>query len=197
MSLSAVEEIQAGNIRYWAAYHGVVVDADDPDGLHRVRVRIEGLIELSDWAWPITSGGGGPQRGGHVAPKKDADVVVWFVGGDVDFPIYAGGWWGKPDAGSETPTDVKENETAPADAAQVQSLEFERLVFTVDEREGKRAFQIRNKVTGDFVTIDLESHGLHIKMTAAILLECIGQIDLTGAAITLNGRQVLADSKAI
>jgi hypothetical protein len=195
--LSSIEDIQAGNLRYYAAYHGRVEDADDPEGLHRARITIPGLVEPSNWAFPITAGGGSAQRGGHVAPLKGADVVVWFLGGDLERPIYAGGWWGKPDDGGEMPTDVKEFEGAPAEAAKVQSLEFERLKITVDERDGKRALSIQNKVSGDFITLDLENHGLHVRMSTAVLIEVLGVFDVKAAQITLNDRLVLSDSKAI
>lgn len=193
MMLSAGEDLARGVARYYAPVNGVVVDNADPDGSHRVRVRVPGLIDKSAWAWPITAGGGSPQRGGHIVPELGADVVVWFLGGDVERPIYAGGWWGTPTAGSEAPSDVAE--VAGPDAAKVQSLELGRVKITVDEREGHRALSIQNKTTGDFITLDLESHGLHIKMTAAILLECLGVVDIDATAITLNGRLVTADSK--
>lgn len=196
MALSQIEDLQAGNARYYAAYHGRVVDNEDPDRLHRVRVLIPGLCEpATDWAWPLTAGGGSKQRGGHIVPAKDADVIVWFIGGDVERPVYAGGWWGTPDDGTEALSDV--DEVPAAEAPKLQSLEFERLKITVDEREGKRALSIQNKVTGDFVTLDLENAGLHVKMTAAVLIEVLGVFDVKASQITLNDRLVLTDSKGI
>lgn len=193
--LSLCEEVQAGNVRYLGAYPGVVIDNADPDGLHRVRVRIDGIVDPSAWAYPITAGGGAPQRGGHIVPAVGSDVIVWFVGGDVEWPIYAGGWWGKPDAtGDESPERVRE--AVGANPEKVQSIELEDLRITVDEREGKRALSLENKITGDFVTIDFKAGGLHVRMTSAILLECIGAIDLDATQITLNGRLILPDTKA-
>lgn len=193
--LSLCEEVQAGNTRYLGAYPGTVIDNADPEGLHRVRIRIEGLVDPSAWAFPITMGGGSPQRGGHIVPAVGADVVVWFMGGDVEWPIYAGGWWGKPDAGDESPERVRE--VGGADAAKVQSIELEDVRISVDEREGKRALSIENKITGDFVTLDFKAGGMHVKMTSAILLQCVGAIDLDATQITLNGRLVLPDTKGI
>lgn len=195
MGLSQLEDLQAGNTRYYAAYHGKVASNADPDKLHRVRVMIPGLVEPSDWAWPMTAGGGSAQRGGHVAPAVGADVIVWFIGGDVERPIYAGGWWGKPDAGTEALSDV--DEVSVDDAPKLQSLEFERLKITVDERVGNRALSIQNKVTGDFITVDLENGALSIKMTAAVLVKVLGVFDLQASQITLNDRLVLPDSKGI
>jgi hypothetical protein len=193
--LTAAEETALGRARYYAIMPAVVIDRNDPLGLHRVRVEVLGLIERSAWAKPITLGGGSPQRGGHVVPALGADVWVWFIGGDVEQPVYAGGSWGAAPAGKETPADVAE--VAGTDPAKVQSIELDDVRITVDERDGKRALSIASKATGDFVTVDLTNHGLHVKMTAAIILECLGLISLEAAAITLNGRNVLPNSEDI
>lgn len=195
MIQSSLEDHAAGLIRYYAVYHGTVADTVDPEKLHRVRVNIPGLLEPSNWAWPLTAGGGSAQRGGHVVPAKGADVLVWFLGGDLERPVYAGGWWGKPDAGTEMPKDV--DEVTPEEAAKLQSLEFEKFKITIDEREGKWAFAIIDKVSGDNVTFDLKNQALNIKMTAAILIEVLGVFDVSAAQLYLNGRQVLPDSKSI
>lgn len=190
MIYSSAEELRAGLTRYHGAYSGVVVDREDPEGLHRVRVEVPGLIDKSAWAWPVTGGGGSKQRGAHIVPALGADVIVWFIGGDVERPIYAGAWWGV----AESPTEAL---AAADESHDVQSLELKDILITVDERDGRRAVELRNKVTGDFIVIDIASGVMKVRMTAAILLEAIGQIDLKAAAITLNERVVLPDSKPI
>lgn len=76
-----------GGQKYYGLYEGKVVDRDDPDGDGRVRVQIPGLIdERSAWARPK---GGGSKHWGFVrVPPLDADVLVQFVNGDIDRPVY-------------------------------------------------------------------------------------------------------------
>lgn len=193
---STAESVAAGELRYHGAQHGVVVDNQDPDGRYRVRVTVPGLIEKSAWAYPFgTMGGGSAQRGGWVVPDVGADVVVFFIGGDPDFPIYAPAWWGKPKAGSEMPINARD---VPAkEAYKVQCFQIGRVVITFDEREGKRLFSIEDTKTGDQFVWDLETAGISITTTSAILLKTLGVIDLKGTVININGRKVLADSKPI
>lgn len=195
MIQSSLEDHAAGLVRYYGVYLGTVADVNDPEKLHRVRVNIPGLLEPSNWAWPITAGGGSPKRGGHIVPAKGADVLVWFVGGDVEQPIYGGGPWGKPDEGTEMPADV--DEMTPEEAPKLQSMEFEKFKITIDEREDKWAFAIIDKVSGDNVTFDLKNNALSIKMSAAILIEVLGLFQVEASQLYLNGRQVLTDTKGI
>lgn len=181
-------------ITYPLTYAGVVVDNKDPEGLHRVRFRIPGLLDKSDWAFPVTSGGGSAQRGGHIVPAEGADIVAWFIGGDIERPIYACGWWGKLKAGSEMPAAARD---AGADAHKVQTLEIGAVRLTYDEREDKQLISVEHTVTGDSWVWDLKNQGMTINLTAALLIKVLGVVDIRAAQISLNDRLVLGDSKGI
>jgi hypothetical protein len=187
---SASEDTQAGLARYYGAMPGVVIDSADPEGKHRVRVTIPGLIELSAWADPITAGGGSGKRGAHAVPANGSTVIVWFLGGDPERPIYAGGWWGD----DESP---EESTLATTDAHKVQSIEFNDVRITVDERDNKRAIAIENKITGDQIVLDLLTGAAKVDLTTGLLIRAIGAINLEATTITLNGRVVLASSAPI
>lgn len=179
------------------AYHGVVVQNDDPDGLYRCRLQVVGMIELTDWAFPMgTVGGGSPQRGGFVVPDVGADVVVFFLGGDLERPLYLPGWWAFRGSGGpkEMPTPALD---AGADAHKVQSLQLGRLLFAVDERDGERKLSIEDTVTGDAIVWDLERQGLRVKMTSAILIECDGLVKVNGAQVTTQERLVQITGKPL
>src|ERR1700712_1760831 len=135
---SSNEDIADGKVRYFAIEHGKVIDNVDPQGLYRVRIKIHGIVEKSQWAWPVgTMGGGSKGRGAWVVPDIGADVVVQFLGGDVERPVYQTAWWGKlKDGTEELPTEAAG--LSPEDTAKVQTIhESSRLKIWVDEREGK------------------------------------------------------------
>ena len=79
------------------AYDGWVTANDDPEGRHRVKIRVPGILEPeSGWALPwATIGGGSEGRGGHLTPGVGANVGVMFAGGDRDQPRYICGYWPK------------------------------------------------------------------------------------------------------
>jgi hypothetical protein len=188
-----VENTEEAPPIYYAC-NGVVIDNADPRGLHRVRIDVIGIMKMSPWALPITSGGGSPQRGGHVVPAIGADVIVWFLYGDRERPVYACAHWGIPSAGSEMPDPAKE---ANAEAHLVQTLQLGKICFTADERPGKRKLSAEDQVTGDAIVWDLEKQGLRIRMTSAILLEALGLIDIRAAQTSIMRRLVQITKKVI
>ena len=169
---------------------GEVVDREDPEGLGRVRVRIPGLIEpASAWAWPLgTLGGGSDRRGFFSVPEKGAEVGVLFHQGDVDAPYYLCGHWGKPDAGTEVPESVRE--LPKEEAPQVRAFETARFLLVFDDREGKEALVIRDKVSGDQIELDGKGMGITVKATSALMLKADGMVSIEAAVIQLNGRVV-------
>jgi hypothetical protein len=176
------------------AQAGIVIDNVDPMGLHRVRLRVIGIMDVSPWAFPLTAGGGSPQRGGHIVPAVGADVVVWFLGGDRERPMYMCGHWGVPTAGSEMPEPSKE---AAGEAHLVQALQLGQVCLSVDERPGHRKLVIEDQATGDAIVWDLEKQGLRVKMTSAILLEADGLVDVRGAQTSIMRRLVQITKKVI
>lgn len=179
---------------------GTVVDRADPLGLHRVRVHIPGILEKSAWASPLTMGGGGPGRGGHVVPEVGADVVVLFIGGDPERPMYAAAGWGLPEeAGSEMPIDARDTDEPHL----VQTMQLGSLVITVDERERDdeagtgQLFKIEDQVSGDVLLYDREQQGWRLKGSLTVQIEADGVISLKAAQIFLNDKLVSALGRPI
>jgi len=179
-------------VRYPGLYLGEVVDRDDPEGLGRVRVRIPGLVEpASAWAFPLgTVGGGSDRRGFFAVPEKGAEVGVLFRQGDVDHPHYLCGHWGKPDGAPEVPAPVRG--LSKSEAPQVRALETARFLLVFDDRQGKEALVIRDKVSGDQVELDGAGMGITIQATSALLLRADGLVSIEGALVQINGRVVLS-----
>jgi len=97
---SGFEGDQFEGQRYFGVYEGRVVDRDDPDLNGRIRIQIPGLIdERSAWARP--RGGGSKNWGMVKVPPLHSDVLVQFINGNIDRPIYEPFDYGVPEAGRE------------------------------------------------------------------------------------------------
>lgn len=189
---TANEDLQAGKARYYAVELGYVVDNADPEKRHRVRISIPNLVEKSAWALPTTIGGGNKNRGSSQAPAVGSLVCVWFLGGDIERPIYSGGPWTLPDSGVE---QSEELQAVGEEAHKVSVIhESTRLLIWVDEREGKEQLLIRDKSMedGPRIQIDLASGSIKISTLAYLSLEAVGAVNIDGASVTINGRVVMA-----
>lgn len=185
-------ESDGGQRKYVGLYMGVVINNKDPEKLGRVRARIPGITETSPWAFPLGwPGAGARKRGSFSPPPEGAEVGVFFHQGDIDHPHYLCGHPGR----GEAPDEV--DESTPEDAVKVHVHETERWRFTFDERPEKALLQLRDKKTGDVVEIDGAALGVRIKATSALVLECVGAVDIRGANVTINGRQVAKNTKPI
>lgn len=77
---------------HYGIYRGLVVDANDPENLARLRVQVPQLFgsAATDWAWPVL-----PVQG-TALPKIGGPVWVSFEGGDITKPIWLGIWLASP-----------------------------------------------------------------------------------------------------
>lgn len=69
---------------YYGAYRAIVVDNKDPKNLRRVRVQVPQVTQnqKTDWVWPMIS----TKR----PPAIGAGVLIFYVGGNVDYPLWVG-----------------------------------------------------------------------------------------------------------
>ena len=81
--------------RYYAIYRGTVVNNVDPMQMGRIMVTVPdvGGVIPSTWAMPSVPFAG-KQMGAFMVPQIGAGVWVQFEGGDADYPVWTGGWWG-------------------------------------------------------------------------------------------------------
>ena len=103
--------------RFFGKYQGFVADNADPQKRGRLRLQIPevlGPTVLSGWAEPCFAYGGGPDFGQFSIPPvcvasdgRSYTTGVWveFRGGDPQYPIWVGTFFGAPSGDSEAPGD--------------------------------------------------------------------------------------------
>lgn len=90
--------------RYYGKYRGVVVNNIDPEQIGRVQVSVPDIVAIpTSWALPCLPASG-INTGVFTVPQIGAGVWVEFEQGDVDYPIWVGGYWG---SAAETPVMAK------------------------------------------------------------------------------------------
>lgn len=196
-------------------YEGTIVDVNDPKGVGRVKVAIPGVAEPTGWARPISPGGGAARRGSWSIPPIGALVLVWFVQGSPDRPVYIGGHWGSavPGAGeggsvgTEAPERVRD--LPNAERAQVSVVETAEWVVLADDRapeldgDGEptpvsdgQTLVVRHKSTGTRIEIDGVRRGI-LMIADTIILRAAGQVLIEGLEVQVAGRSVRPDAGVI
>lgn len=81
--------------KFYGKYRGMVLNNIDPMMIGRVQVQVPDVLGLgiSSWAMPCVPIAG-PQMGVYVIPLISSGVWVEFEGGDPDYPIWSGCFWG-------------------------------------------------------------------------------------------------------
>src|SRR5207244_9150807 len=97
--------------RYFGKYRGAVVNNVDPMRIGRIQVQVADVTGLvpSTWAMPCVPFAG-MQEGVFYIPPIGSGVWVEFEQGNVDYPIWTGGFWGTaaevPALASATPPSL-------------------------------------------------------------------------------------------
>jgi hypothetical protein len=87
--------------RYYGKYRGKVTDNIDPLALGRIKATVPAIVGGMAWAMPATPFAGKRMGLGFV-PPVGANVWVEYEGGDPDYPIWSGCFWGP----GECPPDL-------------------------------------------------------------------------------------------
>ena len=202
------------NASLLAPHVGVILDVADPLKIGRARIRVPGVADEPATAWALpfgAPGAGSPQSGIYWPAEVGAEAVVWFLGGDVDRPIYAPGYWGAPGGKVETPGPVggyarRGDDGSPGtpetidavNAAKIKVFENTDFVMIFDGRADKRSFSVESKRSGDRVVIGENGRNtVEIKATSMMLISCIGNLAIEAGTLTLNGRLVAPSGKPL
>ena len=156
---------------YFVKYRGKVKTNLDPMMLCRVQVSVPAVLGEGtlSWAMPCVPYAGSGV-GFFMIPPVDANVWVEFEGGDIDYPIWSGCFWG-----------IGEVPATPA-VPQMKVIKLDSITLTLSELPG---------VGGVTLEVSPPSIGLPLKMTFdvnGIKLEAgpLGTVELTPAGVKIN-----------
>ena len=74
--------------RFFGVYRGIVTDANDPEGLNRIKMQIPQILgnASTGWAWGVHP----PVTTALFVPDPGTGVWAMFEGGDPNFPLWLG-----------------------------------------------------------------------------------------------------------
>lgn len=153
-----------GETRVFGKHRGSVVNNFDLQGLGRVQVQVPSVYgtETINWAMPCVPYAG-PGVGLFMIPPVGANVWVEFEGGDIDFPIWSGCFWGAGETPASQPT--------------TKVLQTPAGIVTLDE--GSTTPVVIETLDGNRVSIG--PAGITLETAAGATIE------LSGPRVSVNG----------
>jgi uncharacterized protein involved in type VI secretion and phage assembly len=164
---------------------GIVTNNQDPDKMHRVKVKFPWLADAQESWWArIASPMAGNGRGAYFLPEVDDEVLVAFEHGDVRFPYVVGSLWNGKDSPPTTNDDGKNN------IREIKSRSGH--ILRLDDKDGSEKVEIIDKTGGNSVTISTSDNSITIKCTGRMKLEANG-IDITSQSdIKIEAQSTMA-----
>ena len=174
--------------------------AGDPEGEHRIQVRLPFVSEDEDGIWArLATLDAGPERGTYVRPEVDDEVVVGFLDADPRHAVVLGMLHSSAHAPPEELSDDNhlKGYTSREGLQQVFDDEQKRIHWatpegnqlTLSEEEGGIALQDQN---GN--SIVLSADGIAITSAGEILLEASSGVTVSGMDIELSASSSLSAS---
>lgn len=148
--------------RFYGKYRGIVMNNQDPKMLGRLKVKVPSVLGddvVTGWATPCSPYGGAADQGFLFIPDLKAGVWVEFEEGDLEFPIWAGTFWSKPNSESELP---KPNQGSDgSEQSSIQNPPTSKIIKTakghtlqMEDADGSEMILIREGKKGHFLTMD-------------------------------------------
>jgi len=96
--------------RYFGVVVAIVTDNEDPENMHRVKLRFPWLAEGEESNWArVATPMAGANRGIYCLPEVDDEVLVAFEHGAANFPYVVGALWNGKDMPPESNRDGENN----------------------------------------------------------------------------------------
>lgn len=155
--------------KHFGKYRGKVFNNLDPQRRGRIQVSVPAIYGQNtlNWAAPCVPYAG-PQQGVFMVPPIGANVWVEFEGGDIDYPIWAGCFWG-------------DGECPGNGAPQTKIIKTPVATITLDELNPAAPIKIES-VAGDSITIT--ATGISIEAVGSATLELSGpQVNVNRGAL--------------
>ncbi len=169
----------------YGKYRGKVQDNRDPQRLGRIRAMVPAVApDTLNWAMPCVPYAG-PQEGFLMLPPVGANVWVEFEGGDLNYPIWSGAFWGDTEK-QEPPTDA----TDP----KIKVIQTEKLVLIFDDQTGKLTAKLKaapEKGKGQTMSLEMDDKAIVLTAKTVTVTITENSIELKQGRATITVKDAI------
>ena len=150
--------------RFYGVVVGIVTNNQDPENMHRVKVRFPWLSNdvESNWA-RVAAPMSGKDRGAYFLPEVEDEVLVAFEHGQVDHPFVVGCLWNGKDDAPESNADGENNHRT------IKSRSGHILRF--NDKSGSETIEIIDKTGSNKIVIDSANNSITIEAKSDITIK--------------------------
>lgn len=172
--------------RHYGKYRGTVVAVEDPMRQGRIMAMVPDVLESvpTTWAMPCVPFAG-TQAGMWCVPPMGAGVWIEFEQGDVNHPIWSGGWYG---SAAEVPALAS---VTPATISHVVVATTAQTTLMLSDQPGPTGGVLIKTAAGATLTMNetgviiSNGQGSMISLTSAGILISGPMVDVNQGALTI------------
>ncbi len=182
-------QLLAGNgKRGYGVVVGIVTNAQDPDGLARVKVKYPTISDQLESNWArLATPMAGAGRGFEFIPEVNDEVLVAFEYDDINRPYILGALWNGKDKPPEDSSAI-----VGGDGKVQKRIIHSRSghTITLDDTDGGEKISIIDKTAKNFVEIDSNKNSMSIETSDGhkILMDAKGIIMESAGTLTLKSK---------
>lgn len=181
--------------QFFGKYRGKVAVNKDPLNLGRIQVSVPAIFGegRQSWALPCTPYAG-KDVGFFTIPPVDANVWVEFEGGDPDYPIWSGCFWGE----NELPQNAKVEEPV-----KVQVFKTDGITITLSNLGNNKGLtvEVDKPVVEKPLKMVFNADGIELnnnnKTTTKLMAETIELKNGESSTVTIAGDSIQLKESAI
>ena len=175
-------EMAGGSDRFYGVVMGIVTNNNDPDKMHRIKVKFPWLTEdhESNWARVATPMAGN-DRGAYFLPEVDDEVLVAFEHGLIDQPYVIGSLWNGKDIPPESNQGGENNHRTFKSRS--------GHVIRFNDKDGQESVEIIDKTGNNKIVIDSAKNTLTIEADSDIdIKSTTGKLTISAVGIELKSQ---------
>lgn len=200
-----------GDARFHGVVVGIVTNNQDPEGMHRVKVKFPWLTTSDESHWArVASPMAGNGRGAYFLPEPDDEVLVAFEHGSLEHPYVLGALWNGRDVPPENNGDGRNDhrliKSRSGHVVRLCDSQGDERIEVVD-KTGSNRIVIRSsdnslsiEAQGDISIksatgkVKIDAIGVEITSTADVKVQAqtsldataTGQVNIRGAMVNVN-----------
>jgi uncharacterized protein involved in type VI secretion and phage assembly len=150
--------------RFYGVVVAIVTNNEDPENLHRVKVRFPWLDGSTESYWArVATPMAGNNRGLYFLPEVDDEVLVAFEHGAIDSPCVIGSLWNGKDTAPESNSDHQNtNRTLRSRSGHV---------IRFADQDGGGSIQIIDETTSNRIIVNSRDNTITIESQSDIVIK--------------------------